>query len=524
MKAAIFASILSTTAFANEPLAKERIRSHIQTLASPEFAGRAPLTVGEAKTLDYLEREFRKVDLVPLPGFKSFRLPVPLLSIATSLASPVRFGNVELQRGRDITILSSMPKAELAFENAAVVFVGFGIHNEEFQWNDFARLDVKDKILLIWVNDPGFRDIGLFRGKAMTYSGRWIYKLEEARRQGARGAFIVHETEAAGYGWQVVAGAESHYILPPKAEDNPPLAVHGWIHEDSVRRIFAAQGLDYDAVKSRPLEAGKAFSVLDKAPLRLSIRNKIEEGVSHNMCGMHPPARINGMPDGMTSRHPQAARPSAIPSSQTPAILISAHWDHLGQRKAADGSTATYAGAIDNASGVAALLELARKLRGPKALENAAIYCSFTAEEQGLLGAAHFVAEQTYPLSAILAMLNLDSLNVGEINPNIVLSGGSDGGLSDILTASAKKLGRTVVADPLPEKGYFFRSDHHPFVQAGIKALNFLDIGFSDPKYLSSHYHQPSDIFNPAWTLNGFLADLELFADLAHAIDKNIVE
>jgi Zn-dependent M28 family amino/carboxypeptidase len=469
----------------------DRVRHHIKTLASPEFEGRGPLTNGETKTIAYLTEAFKEIGLRPIPSWDGYAQAVPLASIDSRAQTPISFGSAVLEAKIDIAFKSNSPKPAVDFSQTPVVFVGFGISSEQWSWDDYANVDVKGKIVVMLVNDPGYYQDQLFRGKEMTYFGRFKYKFEEAQRHGARGALVIHNADAAGYGWSVAASNEHNYVIDGESPNGAPLDLHGWISEEGARKIFAASGKDFDEIKNKLIADPHAGATVDlsESALTTALTNQVERAASTNLCGILPG---ESLPDEF--------------------VMISAHWDHLGTEGTGQ-ETKIFTGAIDNASGVAATLELAHFF-SKKSPPRSVIFCSFTAEERGLLGAKYFSEHPPFLLSELKGMINLDSLNVGAVNKQIQLYGGDETGLGEMLRKSAKKLGREVVNDLHPERGYFYRSDHYPLVLKGVKALLFLDIGFSNPEYLAHHYHKPTDVFNENWTLAGLVNDLGLFAEL----------
>lgn len=472
---------------------KDRIRKHIQTLASKEFEGRAPLSAGEHKTVAYLTDEYKALGLKPLPGKDQFYDDVPICSVKTKVKPKgIRLGSATLAPNVDIALQSNSKKQILSLQNVDVVFVGYGIVSERWNWNDYANIDVKGKIVVTLVNDPGFAtgDPSLFNGKDMTYFGRWTYKFEEAKRRGAIGAFVIHEDAAAGYGWDVVASRDDgHAILDEgKATDSFPM--QGWLHANAARQLFAQLGLNFDTEKRKATSRGYMPVKFHKGAFSIDADNTVTCAKSKNICGM-----LEGK-----------ANPNEF-------VLISAHWDHLGKKIDANGQTHIFAGAIDNASGVAAMFEIANYFKN-KELKRSLAFCSFTAEEQGLLGAYHFLKKPPMPLKQIKGMINFDSMNMGDRNPEIVGYGDSDNPLMTLLTDKAKQQGRRVIPDPHGEKGYFFRSDHYPFVMRNVPALLYMDIGFTDPNYLKNGYHKETDVYHPSWTLDGLIQDLTLYSSI----------
>lgn len=465
---------------------KKALSSHIRALASDEFDGRAPMTDGETITLSYLEQEFSRMGIKQLPHLTSYRQAVPLARIKTDIVGPITASGISLKPHEDIVITSESKIEAVTINNVPLVFVGYGITADEFGWDDYKNIDVTNKIVVSLVSDPGLSSPTLFKGNDTTYYGRWIYKLEEARRRGALGALIIHETEAAGYGFHVVQQKNSQLVLN---DQNQRLLVQGWLSLDAATKIFAEANSNFEAMKHKALSPGAAVTNLGS--LTMKAKNTVTLGQSYNMCGL-----IEGE------------------NSQEYGV-ISAHWDHLGSLIDQQGNKSIYRGAIDNGTGLASLLELGRYFSQRKPKKNL-LLCSFTAEEQGLLGAKYFVENPPIPLTSITGMLNFDCLNVGQKTNTVTFYGPKDNKLYPLLRDQAAKQGRSVIKDPQGSKGYFYRSDHFPFVLQGVPALLFMDLGISNPDYLHHHYHQPSDAHDTSWPLDGMVQDLHLF--------KNVLE
>lgn len=477
------------------------------------------MTVGEEKSVEYLSSEFKKLGLEPLQSSNlhgisrsrrsPFGLNVPLVQVDTEVEGDIRFGKSVLKRGVDISIQSdSGDSAYLEttkWTDVPVVFAGFGIESDNWNWHDYRGGSVKGKIVLVWANDPGFyAGERLFRGKRMTYYGRWTYKLEEARRQGAVGAFVIHETAAAGYGWDVAGGEKNHLVVDaPQVGGVDPLFIHGWITAEAAKPVLADSGVDAEKLRAERLAQSsktqaKGSIELKASAFSIAFKNRIKKGLSTNLCGV-----LKGN--------------SKKKASERRSILLSAHWDHLGKKVDSNGNVLVYPGAIDNATGVAALLELARVYRGEaqrKAQPKDLIFCSFTAEEQGLLGAEYFVATESRLLKQLDAVFNFDSMTVGEAQKEILFLGRGESGLEVQFEQIARELGRVVVDDLQPEKGYFFRSDHLPFARLKIPSICHLDIGHSSKDYLLHHYHKPTDVYDRNWLLGALVEDLEFFKAL----------
>lgn len=470
-------------------------RQDVKTLASDKFEGRGPLSEGEKLTISYLEKSFREIGLKP--GFgDSYVQDVPMAKITADQQMQLRVGGLTFTNGRDFTARTEQVVPQVQLANSDVVFVGYGINAPEYGWNDYAGVDVKGKTVIVLVNDPGFatQDPQVFKGNAMTYYGRWTYKYEEAARQGAKAVFIVHETAPAAYGWNVVesSNTNSKYTLVDDHKNLSHVGVMGWIQHNVAQQIFKAAGLDYDQLKLTAVKKGfKAVTLPLQA--NLTINNHIELATSHNVAGLLPGTT---QPDEW--------------------LVMHAHWDHLG-KAIVDGKEAIYHGAVDNASGVAGVLALARHfkgLQGKAAPKRSILFANFTAEENGLLGAQYFAEHPPVPTKKLVAFLNIDGMNVGKPTHYVLRYGEGVSELEGYLAYAAKAQGREVKADPRPQNGLMFRSDHFALAKEGVPGLLFLSLGDTDPDYIAHKYHQPADRYDPNWNLGGVAQDLDLMSDI----------
>jgi Zn-dependent M28 family amino/carboxypeptidase len=410
-----------------------------------------------------------------------------------------------------------MPEVKL--DASELVFVGYGVNAPELQWNDYAGVDVKGKTVVMFVNDPGFhqQDPSLFEGNRMTYYGRWTYKFEEAARQGAAAALIIHDTEGAAYGWEVVRNSWSGAQFDLRQADDPAprVQLQGWISADAARSLFSALGQDLDALYAAAGKRGFKAVPLD-ATASIDLTSRISEKSSRNVI-----ARLDG-----------AKRPDE-------AIVYMAHWDHLGNHghesdahdAAAAGTAATgsgharadaiYNGAVDNATGVAGILEIAEAFAHQRPRpDRSLVFLAVTLEESGLLGSRYYVAHPAVPLERTVGVINLDAMPViGQARDMTVVGFGSSQ-LEDILQPIARQQGRTLHAEATPEDGFYFRSDHFNFARAGVPALyakggdDLVDGGseagrLAQMDYRDHRYHKPSDEYDPAWQLAGVIQDLE---------------
>ncbi|HXH28749.1 MAG TPA: M28 family metallopeptidase [Candidatus Polarisedimenticolia bacterium] len=480
------------------------IASRIKTLSSDDFQGRAPSSPGEEKTVNYLASEFRMLGLQPGNGDSYFQ-EVPLVALtadpAMTLAVRGRGHEERFKYGDQFMAWTLRVAPESSIDASQMVFVGYGIVAPEYQWNDYQGLDVHGKTVVMLVNDPGFatKDPALFKGNAMTYYGRWTYKYEEAARQGAAGAFIVHETEPAAYPWDVVRGSWSgeKFQLETEDDNRSRAAVEGWLTLDSARAVFRQAGLDYEDLKGRAARRG--FTAVPMGlKASLAIHNTIRRSTSRNVV---------------------AVRPGGERADE--AIIYMAHWDHLGQDPSLKGDT-IYNGAVDNASGVATLLALARAFESlPQPPQRSVLFLATTAEEQGLLGSEYYAAHPIVPLDHTIAVINIDGVDIWGPMKDITIVGYGNSDLDDLLAAAAKAQGRVVRPDPEPEKGHFYRSDHFTLAKKGVPAL-YTDAGIDSIEhgeawgrkmrdaYTAERYHKPSDEYDASWDLSGAVQDARL--------------
>jgi Zn-dependent M28 family amino/carboxypeptidase len=492
-------------------LSEANYRAHVERLSSDDFEGRAPGTRGEQKTVAYIEAQFRAAGLEPGMG-DSFVQAVPVIEIQAQPdpAMTVRGtrGRLELRNADDFVVWTRRPVPESRVTDAELVFAGYGIVAPEYDWNDYAGLDVRGKIVLVLVNDPGYatQDPYLFTGNAMTYYGRWTYKFEEAVRQGAAGLLVIHETGAAGYPWDVPrnGAAKPQFDLEIADYASQRLALEGWITHDAAARVLALAGEDYAALKEAAARPG--FRSL---PLGLTasigVRNEVSERTSYNVVGM---LRGRASPDE--------------------AFVYTAHWDHLGVVPGA-GDT-VYNGAADNATGVAALIEISRVFAATRPRpRRSVLFVAVTLEESGLLGSEYFASHPPLPVAKMAGGLNMD--NLAPIGParDVVVVGFGASDLDDYLRRAAEQRGRTLAPEPTPEKGLYYRSDHFNLARQGVPMLYpkaGIDLVNGGPEagrawlaaYVANHYHKPSDEYDAAWNVDGTLADLALYYDVGRAV------
>ncbi len=493
----------------------DKLLEHVKILASDEFEGRGPSTPGEEKTLAYITEQFKSMGLKP--GNKgSYLQDVPVVSIAADPDThmDLKIGDKDITLAYGTQMMAATPrvveKAEL--KDSPLVFVGYGIVAPEYHWNDYEGIDMKGKTAVILVNDPGFasRNKDLFNGYAMTYYGRWTYKYEEAARQGAAGAIIIHQTDAAGYGWGVVANSWSgpQFDLINDNNNMDRAIIEGWFTGESADTLFNELKLD-----RKKLEASAAVPGFKPIPLKakvsLNLQNTIEKSISHNVVAMIPGSTYTDE-----------------------AVLYTAHWDHLGRDKTLKGDQ-IYNGALDNASGVAALLEIARSYtKLPEPPKRNVVFVAVTAEEQGLLGSAYYAEHPIFPLAKTVAEFNIDGINSAGKTHDIAIIGDGNSELEDMLKVEVAKQGREIKPDASPEKGYYFRSDHFNLAKKGVPAL-YIKFGEDDligglasgkkktEDYRKNRYHKPADEVNDSWDMSGGAQDMDLLFDVGSTLANN---
>jgi Zn-dependent M28 family amino/carboxypeptidase len=494
---------------ANEDIAgfnEDSLALHISDLSSDAFLGRKPFTEGETKTINYLKDHFSALGLEPGNGVNYFQ-EVPMVRITTKADNSMQVksakGNFSLKGFDDYVIWTDRTASKVLLNDNEVVFAGYGVVAPEYNWNDYEGLDVKGKIVLVLVNDPGYNagDPNLFKGKAMTYYGRWTYKFEEAARQGAKGCLIVHETQAASYGFQVVQNNwnASRLRLDDRASSNkqPYCDVIGWVSGPTAQKLLEAAGLNKDVIETadKPGFRGRSLGIR----LSTSMQVTAEYNTSNNVV-----ARITG-----------SKKPNEY-------IIYTAHWDHLGIGKPDEKGDSIYNGALDNASATAGLLELAKAFKRSKhPPERSIIFLAVTAEEQGLWGSAYYAQNPIYPLNKTLANINMDGLNNYGKTHDIIVVGQGQSELEDYLESEVKKVNRVITYETRPEAGSYYRSDHFNFAKVGVPALytssgievlgedeNFGKLAKED--YNTKRYHRPSDHFDDKWKLDGAIDDLQL--------------
>ncbi|MGE3840094.1 MAG: M28 family metallopeptidase [Vicinamibacterales bacterium] len=494
--------------------------SHIQTLASDRFEGRAPASRGEELTVQYLVERFKAAGLQPGNPDGTFIQPVPLVSLTPDpsmrLRLTARQGTRDARFRDDFVAWTRRVSESVSVSDADMVFVGYGVTAPEYGWDDFKGADLSGKMLVVLVGDPPVPDSmnpaqldpRVFGGRAMTYYGRWTYKFDMGAQQRAAGVLIVHETEAAGYPYSVVQGmgGERFGLITPD-NGSSLAAVEGWMSVDEARRVFAASGLDFGALKQAA--ASRAFTPVPlNTRASVTVRNTVRRVDSRNVV-----ARLDGSDPRLKDEY----------------VIYTAHWDHLGIGAPVDGDS-IYNGARDNATGTAALLELAREFARLKpAPRRTMLFLADTAEEQGLLGTEHYSTVPLYPLTRTLAVINMDGMNVHGRTTDLTVVGLGLSDLDDYVSAAAREQGRQVTPDAEPEKGSYYRSDHFPFAKRGVPSLyagggssfvgrtaDFAERVRRD--YTERRYHRPSDEYHADWDLSGQIEDMQVLFRVGRAV------
>lgn len=516
------AAVLSPAFAADAPNFDPKALSEtVKTLSSDAYEGRGPATPAEKKTVDYVVGRMKAAGLQPggdmKDGKRTWTQAVPLLRAeitGTPMLSLSANGKQQaLTQGDEIAVRAAMDgSTSVDIANAPIVFVGYGVKAPERNWDDFKGVDLKGKIAVVLVNDPDFESgKGDFGGKAMTYYGRWTYKYEEAARQGAAGMLVVHETKPASYGWATVKNSNTNTMFDI-VRDNPKQAhvpMEGWIQRDLAVQMFKDAGLDFDALKKQAQT--RDFKPVTLKGESLSAKYAVDSKVitSQNIAG-----RIEG-----------STRPDET-------VIYSAHWDHLGIGEPDANGDRIYNGAVDNATGTAALIAIGGAFAKAPKPERSIVFLNVTAEEKGLLGSEYYASKPLYPLAKTVAVLNMDALDPESPARNFTTSGSAQQDLLDELVADGKAMGLAYATDPKPEAGSFFRSDHFSFAKVGVPAISFgsgddlMDGGKAAGKareddYTAKRYHQPADQWQANWSFAGMARDLQLLytvgSDLANS-------
>ncbi len=507
------AALLSLTGAAQaQQISGARISDDIKVLSSDDFEGRGITTPAEQKTIDYMTKGFAAAGFQPGGENGRWTQDVHLRQFVVSdpkLAfNLANSQTMDLRQGEEITVNTRGTTSDVSFDKTPIVFVGYGVTAPERGWDDFKGLDVKGKILVELINDPDFVEPQLmtFGGKAMTYYGRWTYKYEEAARRGAAGVLIIHDADAASYGWDTVRnsnnGSKFDIVRADPSTASPKL--ESWISHETADRLFKAAGLDL-------------------ADLRVKARSKDFQPIALNvtLSGGYKVAASEITTHNIIARLPGTKYPDET-------VLFTGHWDHLGIC-APEAADKICNGAVDNGTGIATLLELARAFGKAKRPERSIVMIAFTAEESGLLGSEYYAANPVYPLAKTVAGINMDALNVNGATKDIVVEGVGQSSLDDMVALYAGKQNRTITPDPRPEAGGFFRSDHFPLVKRGVPMLvassgdDMIKGGKAageafSKDYTDNRYHQPADEWSASWDLGGLVEDATLYYQIGSAL------
>jgi Zn-dependent M28 family amino/carboxypeptidase len=501
-----------------EAITPDGLLAHIKVLASDEFEGRAPGSKGEELSVKYITDQFKKLGLKPGNPDGTYTQEVPLAGIKSEPQMSFVIGDktMDLKYPDDFVASSARLQPEIKIDKSALVFVGYGIVAPEYGWDDYKDVDVKGKTLLMLIGDPPIPDPKdpsklddkMFKGKAMTYYGRWTYKYEIAAKKGAAAAIIIHETEPAAYPWQVVRSSWSkeNFELDNPNKNMDAVSARSWIALDVAKKLLADSGQDFDALKKSAITKGFRPVVLT-AKANIDIKQQVRAFKSHNVIG-----KLEGSDPKLNGEY----------------VIYTAHWDHLGRHPELQGDQ-IFNGAIDNASGVASVIEIAAafsKINPPP--KRSVLFMATTAEEAGLLGAKFYAEHPLYPLQKTLADINLDSMNVwGKARDIEDLSLGFST-LDDLLAAAAKQQGRTAIPDSRPDKGKIYRADNFEFSKVGLPSLyvgkgeHLLSRSETAPlksdEYDSTDYHQVTDEVRPDWDLSGAVQDVQLVFEVGYEV------
>jgi Zn-dependent M28 family amino/carboxypeptidase len=495
-------------------ISAQRLSDVDKFISSDAFEGRGPDTRAETKTINYIADQMKAIGLQPagdvVNGQRSWFQNVPLLRSEWTVGPQLtlNLGNgqtVQLTQGEQIAARAPQNgQSSVSLANAPLLFVGYGVSAPERGWDDFKGQDVRGKLLVVLINDPDFEGgEGDFGGKAMTYYGRWTYKYAEAAKRGAAGVLIVHETDPASYGWNTVKNSNTNTMFDIVRKDPPAshTPFESWIQRSLAEQIFAASGLNFDQAKAAART--KAFQPIPlKATLSASGQANVATITSHNVVGYLP-----------GKKYPDET------------VIYSAHWDHLGVGRPDDRGDTIYNGALDNATGIAQLLEQARAFAREPRTDRSVVFLAVTAEEKGLLGSEYYAQNPLFPAAKTAGVINTDGGQLWGRAHNFTISGNAKLDLLDMLIAEGKKQGRYYSPDPHPEAGHFYRSDHFSFAKIGVPAISFgegndlVNGGVARgealaKEYTDKHYHQPSDEWSPQWDFTGMAEDVQLMHNL----------
>lgn len=489
------------------PVSEENLRTRIATLSSDDFEGRAPATEGGMKTREWLANEMKSIGLKPGNG-DSYEQIVPLVELTIDpTQSNLTIDGEVVEYGSEAVYWTKRVEEDVSYTDSDLVFVGYGVVAPEYDWNDYADIDVEGKTVVILVNDPGYasEDPDFFKGRSMTYYGRWTYKYEEAARQGAAAALIVHQTAPAAYGWNVVEGSWTGAQLDLERPDGGEgrVAVEGWLQEDVARGLFEKADLDFDALTESAKERGFKAVAMGDLKSSSTLKNTVRRSESANVAGI-------------------------IPGTENPDeyVLYMAHWDHLGHNASVTEGDAISNGAVDNATGTAGILTIAEAFMNTEEKpKRSLMFVAVTAEESGLLGSAYLAEDPIVPLANIVGGINIDGVLPLPPANDIIVVGYGASELEDLLKKAADKRDIYLRPDAEPEKGYFYRSDHISLAKKGVPML-YADSGIDlvdggeeagrvlAEDYTVNRYHQPSDEYSPDWNLTGMTQSMTIFSEI----------
>jgi Zn-dependent M28 family amino/carboxypeptidase len=495
-----------------QSISADRMLQNIKTLSSDEFEGRGPGSRGEERTVQFLEKQFKDIGLEPGNPDGTYIQKVPMVGITPDPNMKLDFdGKVPQPQFQKDYVAWTKRVVETASIDAPMVFVGYAAQAPEYQWDDFKGVDVKGKVLVVLINDPPDPDPKVFGGKAMTYYGRWTYKFEKAAEKGAAGCLIIHQTDRAGYPWEVVRNSwgSEQFDLSTLDKNMKRVAIEGWITHDLATAVFKAAGKDLAALEK--LAATRGFKPVDLGiRAKLTVHNKLRNIDSRNVIG-----KITG----------------SDPQEKEQYVIYTAHWDHFGIGPEVNGDK-IYHGAADNASGVAALLEMARAYKQlPKPAKRTLLFLSVTGEEQGLLGSRYYAEHPLYPVAKTMLNVNMDGMNTLGKTKDIVMIGRGQSNIDELVDSLVKAQGRVVKPDPEPEKGFYYRSDHFSFAKVGVPAFDPNDgIDFIGKpagwgmkmrdQYTANDYHKPSDKVKDYWNLSGAVEDAQLYFEVGYKVSN----
>ena len=514
---------LTATAASQSPISPARMSATVKTLASDAFEGRAPGTPGEQKTVEYLIHRFQALGLQPAGDQGGWTQPVPLVHSTagepTRLEVSVGGSILSLVAGRDINPQTVRPVSQITIRDAPMVFVGYGVAAPERDWDDFKDFDLHGKVAIFLVNDPDFEASpgepvsGKFGGRAMTYYGRWTYKFEEAARRGAIAAMVIHETNAAGYGWNVISSdVGGTYDIVRSADEAQAVLMQAWIAREAAVNLFSKAGLDFEALKRKARDPN--FRPVAVGDARFSIEMPV---TSERVQSRNVLAKIRG------TKHPDEV------------ILFGAHWDAFGIGPPDARGETIRRGANDDGLGVAGVLELARAFAMAPRTERTLVFAAWTAEERNLLGSETFAVRPPFQLDKTVADLTIDILQTAGPARDVVLVGAGQNDLEDDLARAARAQGRAVTPDAKPERGLFYRADHFSLAKRGVPTLLLMALGGGEDlvsggrtagdawvaDYTAHCYHQPCDAWSPTWDLRGAAQDVDLFYRIGRELGES---